>query len=243
MNIIICDDDPGYLKSLGDLINDWKEKNRRIDVSILSFLSTEDLFEKLESGLQGDAYFLDILFGAEMNGLELAQRIREYDEKSMVVFITNSEAYAKEGYLVHAFRYLSKPVSSYDLDACLDVAYRQHMLARNEYLILTSHCIKITLRFDQILYFEVMAPYIEIHWIIGKDDQMKRVRSALSLLKQKLPEELFVQCHRSYIVNVQSIQSIQRNALYLSNGIIIPVSRSCYRKVCDTFDRYYQGRI
>lgn len=240
MNIIICDDDPIYLEKLQTQINLWKESSSRSEAKIITFRSSEDLLEELEKGLLADVFFLDILFNSEMNGLDLASEIRRRDKKVMIVFLTNSEAYAKNGYAVQAFRYLSKPISHADLAMCLDVAYRQYTLAHNEYLILTNGGNRTVIRFDQILYIEARSPYIDIHTFNDKDDPYS-FRGTLAMLNGKLPSELFVQCHRSYIVNVLNVQSIQRNELHLSNGSVIPVARSSYHNLCDVFDNYYQG--
>lgn len=241
MNIIICDDDLAYLDKLKDYVILWKSNHCREAAQIFTFHSSEDLLTQLDKGLRADILFLDILFESEMSGMDLAWSIRQHDEKLMIVFITNSELYAKEGYAVHAFRYLSKPICYADLAFCLDVAYRQYTLAHNEYFILNSTSSRTVIRYDEINYIEACSPYIEIHTIRHSKEDIIRIRSSFHLLKGKLPEELFVQCHRSYIVNILSIQSFRRDTIYLSTNEKIPVSRSRFNVLCDTFDRYYQG--
>ena len=241
VNIIICDDDLTYLDKLKDHVSLWKSNNHREEARILTFHSSEDLLAQWDRGLKADILFLDILFESEMNGLDLAWAIRQRDEKVMIVFITNSEAYAKEGYAVHAFRYLSKPICYADLALCLDVAYRQFTLSHNEYFILNGAGRRTVIRYDQISYIEACSPYIEIHTIRDSSEDIVRIRGTFSLLEGKLPEELFVQCHRSYIVNILNIQSIHRDTVYLSTKKKIPISRSRFQVLCDTFDRYYQG--
>lgn len=238
MKIIICDDDPIYLAKLQEQTYIWKNERKRNEVQISAFRSSEDLLEQIETGLHADVFLLDILFESEINGLLLASEIRKKDVKVMIVFITNSEAYAQKGYAVQAFRYLSKPICFADLALCLDVAYRQYTLAHNEFLILAECGKRIVLRYDQITYIEAHSPYIEIHIF---PDNIEKIRGTLAVLKNKLPEELFVQCHRSYIVNVLNIQSIRRNEIYLNEKTVIPVSRACFQQLCLTFDRYYQG--
>ncbi len=242
LNIIICDDDPAYLDELETQVHEWTRRNHREEAKVISYRSSEDLLADLEKGLRADVFLLDILFDKEMNGLDLAWEIRKRDQKTMIVFITLSEAYAKEGYAVHAFRYLSKPISFEDLSLCLDVAYRQFTLAHNEYLILSNGGKRIVLRYDQILYIEAHSPHIEIHRFQDVEGIIT-IRGTLAMLDGKLPNELFVQCHRSYIVNVMNVQSIQRKELRLTTGFVIPVARSCYRQLCDVFDSYYQGGI
>lgn len=241
MNIIICDDDLTYLEKLNTHVELWKKDHHRKEAKVHTFHSSEDLLEQWDKGMKADILFLDILFESEMNGLDLAWTIRQRDEKVMIVFITNSEAYAKEGYAVRAFRYLSKPICHADLALCLEVAYRQYTLAHNEYLILASTGSRIVIRYDQISFIEARSPYIEIHTLRDNSDDIVKIRGTFSILQGKLPEELFVQCHRSYIVNILNVQSIRRDTAYLSTKDKIPVARSRFQDLCNTFDRYYQG--
>ena len=240
MNVVICDDDIDYLHKLEEQVAVWKERNHKEEVKTLAFRSSEDLMEEWNKGLKADVFFLDILFESETNGMELAWTIRQRDERVMIVFITTSEAYAKKGYSVQAFRYLSKPICYADLALCLDVSYRQYTLAHNEYLILTGNGSRMVFRFDQITYIEARSPYTEIHMIRENTKDIVKIRGKLHILNDRLPTELFVQCHRSYIVNILYIQRIQRTELFLLTGESIPVSRSCFQTLCSSFDRYYQ---
>lgn len=241
MNVIICDDDIQYLEKLKSYVDKWRSNNHREETKVQIFHSSEDLVAQWEKGLQADVAFLDVLFDYEMNGLNLAHVIRQRDENVMIVFITNTEAYAKEGYTVHAFRYLSKPVNYIDLAGCLDVAYRQYTLSHNEYFIWSVTGNRMVLRYDQIVYLEARSPYIEIHVIREREKEIIRLRGRFTVLTGKLPEELFVQCHRSYIVNVLNVQSIHRNEVILLINEKIPISRSHFQNLCDAFDGYYQG--
>ena len=59
-------------------------------------------------------------------------------------------------------------------------------------------------------------------------------------LRKKLPVELFILCHRSYIVNIMHVRSIRKNELSISTGQALPVSRSQADAVSEAFDSYYQ---
>ena len=238
MQIVVCEDEQLYQRSIDSKIEQWKLLSEYADVKTKFFSSSEDFMEQWEKGLDADIIFLDILFHHEMNGMTVAKKIRETDQSVPIVFITNSEAYVKEGYQVHAFRYLNKPVCYEDIAQCLDVAYKQHTIAHNEYLILTSAGKRLALRYEDILYIEVRSPYTLIH-THGKKEATQ-IRCCFSELLPKLPEEQFVMCHRSYIVNIIHVRRIMRRELVLSNGAILPISRSCVENVNSVFDSYYQ---
>ena len=238
MQVVICEDEAQYQKSLGALIERWQQQNGYADVKLNFFASSEDFLEQWEKGLVADILFLDILFGYEMDGMAIAKKIRQSDQSLPIVFITNSEAYVKEGYEVRAFRYLNKPIYYSDIAQCLDVAYKQHTIAHNEYLILMTTGQRLALRYEDILYFEAQSPYTLI-CVQGKKEAI-RIRSRFAELKPRLPEEQFVMCHRSYIVNIIHVRQIMRKELTLSNGTSLPISRACLESVNNVFDSYYQ---
>lgn len=185
-----------------------------------------------------DILFLDILFENEMDGMEVARHIRETDEFIPIVFVTNSEAFVKEGYSVHAFRYLSKPICYDDVALCLDVAYKQYTLAHNEYLIIADSGRRLAIRHDEILYLEAQSPYTLIY--MQNISKPHKIRYRFQDLLLKLPCELFSPCHRSYIVNMIHVRCIKRTELILSNGHVLPVSRPYAKALDAAFDSYYQ---
>ena len=239
MRVIICEDDKEYQCTIKSMIQKWMQINHRDETNIIAYSSSEDFLEKWKHGLKADILFLDIIFNKEMNGLDAAGIIRATDHYTTIVFITNFEAYSKDGYFVNALRYLSKPVCYEDIALCLDVAYKQYTLAHNEFLILMESGIRIAIRYEDIIYIEAQSPYVIVHLQNQPNSEM-RVRSKITEFKYKLPGETFVQCHRSYIVNIVHTRCIRRNELVVSDGTIIPVSRSLIRVVNETFDSYYQ---
>lgn len=79
----------------------------------------------------------------------------------------------------------------------------------------------IKLKFQDILVIEAKGDYIEIKTI----DTVHRVHSTLKKIKEKLPESLFMQIHRSYIINFTKIIDIQDNSVLIERSVI-PISRS-----------------
>lgn len=239
VKVFICEDEQVYLKQLQKHIKQWAQSSFHQDTQLTSFASSEDLLENWRKGNSADILFLDILFNNEMNGVEIAKEIRKMDNAVTIVFVTSSETFAKDGYSVRAFRYLIKPVCYDDVALCLNVAYKQYTLAHNEFLIINNAGERIAVRYNEILFIEAQSPHILLH-MQGRNDSIK-IRCRLSDVKPKLPEELFVQCHRSYIVNIVHVRSIRRNTVTVSSGQELPLSRSLAADVNNAFDNYYQG--
>lgn len=237
MQVIICEDEIIYQKSMRDIVNRWIEKTHHEDLCVTFFSSSEDLLEHWQKGIKADILFLDILFRNEMNGMEAAKQIRATDGFVPIVFVTSSEAFVKDGYEVRAFRYLNKPVCYEDMALCLDVAYKQYTLNHNEYLIISDAGRRLALRYNEILYIEAQSPYTMIY-MQGQSEPIK-IRYRLLDLIPKLPKELFTPCHRSYLVNIIQVRSVKRNEVILSLGQSLPVSRSFSERLNNAFDSYY----
>lgn len=238
MLILVCEDEPQYQERIQGMIDRWISARGHQGIKTLLFSSSEDLLEQWEKGMKADILFLDILFQNEMDGMQAAKQIRQLDESLLIVFVTNAEAYAMEGYAVRAFRYLRKPLRYEDIALCLDVACKQCTLGRKGYLTVQDGRERMSILYEDILFLEAQWPHTLIfQYTINEPTKL---RARISDLTSRLPEDLFVPCHRSYIVNIMHVRGIRKNELILSAGQSLPVSRSCANQVNEAFDSYYQ---
>ena len=89
---------------------------KKISFDIFLFKNAFDFLDKKE---RFDLLFLDIMMPG-IDGMSLANRIREFDESVIIVFVTNMSAYAIKGYEVNAFDYIVKPIAKTHLFKSLD---------------------------------------------------------------------------------------------------------------------------
>ena len=114
IKIAICDDDLIILNHTKEIIENYKKK----DLQVYSYKSGEGL---LNSEDKFDIIFLDIDMDG-INGIEAAKRIRVYDKKVKIIYVTNYTDYTSSAFSVHAFGYLVKPIKESDLHDQLDEA-------------------------------------------------------------------------------------------------------------------------
>ncbi len=238
MNVIVCEDDGVFQKSICMKIESWARRHKVVNLKIKTYDSSDAFLEKWLDGITADLIFLDIMFHSQRTGLEIAEQIRLTNHYVPIVFVSNFDTYVCQGYTVNALRYFIKPISDADVDVCLTVAYKQFVLAHNEYLILTENTQRIIMKYVDILYVEAHSPYV---YIYQQDDTKPiKIRCLLSNVQSKLPSEQFVLCHRSYIVNILHIRRLKRTELRLSSGAVLPISRSYLSTLNQVFDEYYQ---
>ena len=239
MRIAICDDERIYRSSVSDAVNKWGLVKKNIAMSICSYASCEDILEALSNGDYFDIIFLDIQIPNEMSGLELARRIRQHNNTTIIVFITNYAEYACYGYQVNALRYICKPINEDQISECLEVAYLQWVYGQKEQLTLnTLHGIYV-LKIRDILYVEAQSHRISFHNISRKEELS--VRMSMNQLCENLPEGLLIKCHRSYLVNILYIRKILRTTLTLADGTELPIGKQNREALMRMFEKFYQG--
>lgn len=241
MHILICDDEKQYSEAIYASIQRWENNNPFSTVSVNVFTSSEDMLESLKNNSY-DLAFLDIKFPGELNGLLVAQELRNSNEQMIIVFISNYEEYAIDGYKVNAFRFFYKPISDSQIFECLDIAARQLRLTMGSFLMLETKQQLFRIPYKSILYIESQAHYLTIH-LINYDKSTIVIRRKLSDLNESLPQEMFVQCHQSFIVNLLFIQRISHYQVYLTNGAQFPISVKYRNSLYSRFKSFFQGDI
>ena len=117
IRIVICDDSLSFADSLRADIRKVLNKIG-LDAVIYIYENMEVIPETLYSAC--DVFFLDIDFsGKQYTGIDIARKIRNVRQDSVLIFVTNYIEYAPEGYEVQAFRYLLKRDIHIKLEQCL----------------------------------------------------------------------------------------------------------------------------
>ncbi len=187
---------------------------------------------------QPDLVLLDIQM-PELNGLEV---LEASGKQQGVVFTTAYDNFALQAFNLHAVDYLLKPYDQARFATALDKAIRsvqtasaatglqqlvQQHVQQQQKIILRERQQTLSLDLSEIIYVAAEDDYILIH---SRQRQFMKTQS-LSDFAATLPEHQFIRCHRSFLVNRQHIQTLQKNGkdsqvLLLSNGSSIAVSRS-----------------
>ncbi len=237
MRIAYCEDEPAQAALVRAMILQWAE-SRKITAEVILYESAEEFLFKNEV-FAYDIVFLDIAM-RQMNGVELARAIRGKDRALPIAFLTADRTFAIEGYELHAVRYLLKPVAMEKLGSLLD-----ELLETAEADAQDTDCITVgekgavrKISESSICYIEVLGHYTQLHL---QDSSAVRVKESLASVAAMLHQkELFVKCHRSFVVNLRYVEKISRAACALSDGTVLPVSRNSYQELNERFIQYYR---
>ncbi len=233
IKVAVCDDEESVRYKLKEYINDFfKEKNQSAVVN--DYESGSQLISDKE---QYDVIFLDIEM-PELNGIQTVQQLRKYDTKSKIIYVTNYENYSRQAYKVHAFDYISKPVSKESIYNVLSelMRYMKDGSKPKQYAFNTENGI-VSLYLDEIYYFEYLSRKAYIH---SKNGVFKS-RYTLGELYDKFTEKGFQASHQSFIVNMSHISFIRGYDIFLDNEEKIPLAQKKAVEFKKQFNDFLQG--
>ena len=208
MRIAICDDDPNDLQRLHDLLQQYDTRLR-----IATFSAAQALYESKD---RYDAVILDIEMEAP-NGFEIALRMARQENHPIILFATNSAAYAVRGYGL-ALRYLLKPLTYEAVSEALDAV--KEMLNRSR-LTVNVDGVTHVLNVQDIRYCEVLGHRVTLHTAGDK----LTLRGSMKEIGSLLPGRWFCAPHQSYLVNLLHVRTIAKDAIFLDDGTRLPLSR------------------
>ncbi len=188
-----------------------------------------------------DLIFIDIQM-PDLTGIEFT---RALTGGPRVVFTTAYEKYALEGFKLDVVDYLLKPFSYEEFLKAVGKAARliraeqgeqEKVESNSEFLFLKSDYKIRRINFNDILYIEGLKDYVKVYTA----GESKPVLSLITmkLLEAKLPPAKFMRVHRSFIVNLERIETIERSRIVFGKTYI-PVSEQYKDKFQEFLDKNF----
>ncbi|MBD5528687.1 MAG: response regulator [Lachnospiraceae bacterium] len=220
MRIAVCDDDECEIDHLSELITEY-QLSRGVSVECHFFHNSIDFLCDMKGG-EYDLVVLDVVMPGE-SGIKVARELREKDKNVKLIFISLSPEFAVESYSVDAYHYLLKPIDMDALFPLLDKVKKELSIQEEQGFVLKSREGVVRLSFAEIEFVEVINKKVSIHLT---DGVVREVTAALVDLEGEfLTRQEFIKTHRSYIVNLNGVQSIGPKCAVTKRGHSIPVSR------------------
>lgn len=228
MRVAVCDDNKIERSLLTQILESYAASRGNVEFDTYS--NAIELLDSMKAH-PVDVLILDILMPG-LSGIDAAKEIRRYNEKVEIIFLTSSPEFAIASYDVRAFYYMLKPISAEKICSLLDQIYELTNIPAEQLSIVTPHRI-FTIPFLQLEFVEVMNKTLSFHLSNGTS---RHVHASLIEYEPHLlirPE--FVKVHRSYLVNLKHMQSLESNFFVSSSGHQIPISRHHYKDVREAY--------
>ena len=175
-----------------------------------------------------DIIFLDIEM-PEMTGIELTKNLSE--KEIIIIFITSNKEYALQAFELNIADYLLKPIlparffqAVNKAQSILDSRKENLEVTKDEFLFVRDSNITRRLKLDDIFYAEAMGDYVKFY----TQEKMFAIHGKMKTAEERLPKDQFIRVHRSYIVSIGKIDTLQDGGIVI-NGTFIPVA-DAYRK-------------
>ena len=181
-----------------------------------------------------DLLFLDIQM-PELSGLEFATIL---PPETFIIFTTAFDRYAIDSYKVNTVDYLLKPIAYENFLKAADKALRrivdsrkQATYAADRFIYVKSDYKLVRIDLDDIMYIEGVKDYVRI--VLANNSQPVMCLMNMRTLEEYLPTPEFLRVHRSYIVHMSKVQSIDRFR-FVFGDTYIPISES-YKDVVNDY--------
>ena len=210
MNCIIIDDDEACRVLLEQLVG--QVDNLKLTGSFETGRQAINAFKNNDTHL----IFLDVEM-PEMSGIDMLANL---EIKPLVIITTSHKEYALEGYEHEIVDYLIKPITLPRFLKAVSKAERrfEHLFLGNRngdknYFFIRKDSVIHKLPIADVQWIEAMGDYVTIH----AKDKKYILHSTLRAVESRLPKDKFLRVHRSYIVQMENIKTVEGNSIYIEN--------------------------
>lgn len=207
MKAAVCDDEKTFHKEVFVLLSKYMN-TRNIEIYTDFYGNGEEL---LKSKREYDIIFLDYQMEG-INGIETAEKLRETNSDSVIIFISAYPAAALDAYEVKTFRFLVKPIDEAKLFKALDDYLKS--IDYDNLLFLNTHEGNYKIKMSEIIYLEGDGKYTTVR----TKKQSFRIRLNLKQLEMRLPKSKFIRCSKSFVVGFSHISNHNNSEILLDNG-------------------------
>ena len=231
LSAFICEDNPVQLKRMTKIVNDFILANGyAMQIGLATSNPTALLAYLKKNPPQSALYFLDVDLHHEINGIDLAMKIREMDISGRIVFVTT---YSELAYLTFRYRlevmdYIVKDRTGLVKKAvheCLELAYQHYpniLPARESFQIKSAEGVR-NVFYEEVMFFETHARShkLILHTLNGRIE----FRGTLDEMEKLSPD--FCRCHNAHVVHTKNIKSVNKTQgiIEMVNGETTYVTR------------------
>lgn len=205
------------------------------------------LIDQFESALQAISFLqeneIDLMFvDINMPDLSGMEFVKSLNDPPKVIFTTAYSEFAVEGFRVDAIDYLLKPIGYSDFLKAAEkakerikpkIASNIRVESNDKFLFIKSEYKIIRIILSDIKYIEGMREYLRIHI---ENQQPVMTLMSMKKMEEFLPDGSFMRVHRSYIVNLNKITTVERNRIIFDKKRYVPISEQYKTKFQNYMD-------
>lgn len=233
MNIVICDDELSCIKDLTAILHQLLD-SKQIQLHLRVFTTGLSCLEYLTSNTP-DLVFMDI-FLPDINGTELALKLRRQGHSFKLVFLTTSNEFAQESFQAHASYYLLKPATPATV---LDALEACHFFVKTQEIVITTAGTTLRLIPEKIISVEVINRACELQTTV----EIMKSYAPFHVFTDHLTFPPFLLVNKGFLINLNHVQRLEDNCFLLDNGHKAPIKTRGLKTIKDTYKQWLLDNI
>lgn len=228
LQVAVCEDIPEERNKLLSLI-----EQSGVSAHCTVFPSGEEFLADYQAG-KYDLIFMDIYMDG-ITGVETVAAIRRVDENVPVAFATTSTEHTLESYRLDVLKYIEKPVKEKAVRELLQFARMKK--GSKPRLVLRVGGKEVGIPFERILYAEQQLHNLILYLTGG---ETVHATERLDLIEPRFHGQNFFRCHKSYLVNLSYIESLDRELMvfHMKDGENVHINRQSLCAARNAYEAY-----
>ncbi len=232
MRVAVIDDESMFRMQLKVMVEKLA-KNKEIQIVVEEFPGGQEFLDAL-SEKRYDIVFMDIYMPG-MDGIETAKTLRRRTERTFLIFLTASDGHYPDAFSLHAFDYVTKPFTMERIN--------QVFTEILEHTPLDTAFIKVSNagRDERVMLKNIIAITTDGHYLEIKKEEGTLIRVRLTsgeFLEMTGADKRFIIINRGIIINMDFIDYIEGNEVYLTDKSAYPISTRKMNELIQTIDEY-----
>lgn len=216
IKIAVVDDEKIFLEMFREKLEKEVHRQTLNGSSIVTFQSGTDFLPHID---EYDVIFLDVDMPC-VSGKDIAMQVRERSNNPLVIFVTNYDNFVFSSFKYKPFEFIRKRYIDKELPDVVNEILN-YFWKNNCTYTFNFNGILTSVNQHDIVYFEVYGHQIYINTV----DRQYIINEPLSQIEKKVSERIFVKTHKSYLVNVKYIYSVEKDRIILNSKKPLPLSR------------------
>ena len=230
----ICDDNKLYLENAAKIV---ARECRDYSPEISTFSGGAELIKALNKGYRPDILILDIVLEEDSSGIDVAKEVNRICPDCGIIFLTAFISYASDVYETNHRYFIVKSQLEQRIRAAVDKALPESR--DKKYLSFSEHYSTTVLPAGEVICLERSLKKTIIYHNSGR--RYETYTKPSEILKNA--GSIFIQCHKSFYVNMDEVAAAEGDFFLMRDGIRIPISRSRKKESKDKFHAYISSMV
>ena len=244
LTIAICDDRKDQIDKMKTSVNKYFKIHDEWSIQLRCFDNAFLFLESLDEMGGCDIALLDICMPGIL-GIDIAKDIRTRRDKTEIIFLTTSDEYAVDAFMLKAAHYLLKPYTQVQFNEAMDramISFKESSL--KNIVIKTENGDTRRVDIEEIMYIESQGHQATIYTKNGPITEKRRSLLRFMEELEKLSPRQFISPYKGYVVNQKEIKSLHRDWIILRSGAKIPVPKRGFHQLESSyFDYIFQEGV